>query len=257
MTRPTRYLPYLLLAGIALGCSTRKDERTTPVSFEMKKITAASPGGCQDGAACASFDVSYPQFSGWDSLRTLRLAAIIDTSLMRYDDAAARGKTMRQQADDFIKGHQDLKAEMPALAEAWHYKGTITPLVLADSLVSLEIREEYYTGGAHGGSSRHFINIRPESGADVTLTSLLKSGYEEPLTRLGEKIFRDSHNLSPTASLLENSFEFPDDKFQLPSNYGFAKDGIVFYYNSYEIGPYSSGPTELIIPYTNLKQLMR
>ena len=61
------------------------------------------------------------------------------------------------------------------------------------------------------------------------------------------------HELPDTASLNENYYEFPDDKFQLNQNYGFRKDGIVFYYNNYEIAPYAAGPTEVVIPYESVR----
>jgi hypothetical protein len=85
----------------------------------------------------------------------------------------------------------------------------------------------------------------------------LKEGYEEKLTQLGEKAFRKERALTDTASLQKNYFEFPANKFTLNQNYGFTKEGIVFYYNSYEIAAYAAGPTEVIIPYEEIKGWLR
>jgi hypothetical protein len=41
--------------------------------------------------------------------------------------------------------------------------------------------------------------------------------------------------------------------FTLNDNYGFRKEGIVFFYNVYEIGSYAEGPTEILIPYERLE----
>lgn len=251
--RFAHYLACLVLIALTLRCTTRsqREETTRPISFELKRFAASLPGGCADSSSCVSVEVSYPEFSGWDSLYTQRLAAIIDTSLMHHDESA-RGKSMRRQADDFVKAYQEVKAEIPDLNENWYYKAIITPQIYADSMVSLAVHEEYYTGGAHGGSTVHFINVRPETGHVVTLDDVLKPGYKEPLTNLGEKLFREKNNIPPTASLLENNFMFPDDKFKLPVNYGFKAEGIVFYYDSYAIASYAEGPTELTIPYSML-----
>jgi hypothetical protein len=89
------------------------------------------------------------------------------------------------------------------------------------------------------------------------LDNFFKPGYNDVLTNLGNKIFRQARQLADTASLSDNYFEFPEDKFQLNKNYGFKKEGIVFFYNSYEIAPYAAGPTEVVIPYEELKEWVR
>ena len=123
----------------------------------------------------------------------------------------------------------------------------------SDTLISITVAQDYYTGGAHGGAETYFINVNPKTGAEFTLDNLFKTGYQEALTNAGEQIFRKVHELPDTASLNENYYEFPDDKFQLNQNYGFRKDGIVFYYNNYEIAPYAAGPTEVVIPYESVR----
>jgi hypothetical protein len=129
--------------------------------------------------------------------------------------------------------------------------------MLTDSLLSLSIREAYYTGGAHGGHGTFFISIAPSTGASFTLDDFMKIGYLEPLTQLGENAFRQVRAIADTASLEESGFEFPDNSFQLNKNYGFKNEGIVFCYNSYEIAPYASGPTEILIPYDALADWIR
>jgi hypothetical protein len=77
------------------------------------------------------------------------------------------------------------------------------------------------------------------------------------LTKIAEQIFRKVKEIPDTASLNENYFEFPDDTFQLNKNYGFKKEGIVFYYNNYEIAPYAAGPTDVVIAYEHLKEWLK
>jgi hypothetical protein len=129
--------------------------------------------------------------------------------------------------------------------------------VLTDSLLSLSVNDEYYTGGAHGGAGVYFINIDPRTGEEFTLDNFFKPGYSQALTNLGNKVFRQTRQLADTSSLSENYFEFPEDRFQLNENYGFKEEGVVFFYNSYEIAPYAAGPTEIIIPYKDLKEWIK
>ncbi len=235
-----------------MNCSSGREETRQSIAFELKTITHSDPEGCKPtDSVCVSFTVSFPVFSGSDSTTSRKLAAVIDTSLMQ-DDKDAHGESMQTQANNFLRQYQEFRKAMPALSEPWYYKGTLTPQVVGDSLISITIQEDYYTGGAHGINSVRFINIQPHTGARVTLGDVLKPGYEAVLTRAGERVFRQDHKLAPAESLQEHAFEFPDDKFRLPANYGFSPDGIVFYYNSYEIGSYAAGPTQLVIPYSAL-----
>jgi hypothetical protein len=63
--------------------------------------------------------------------------------------------------------------------------------------------------------------------------------------------------LADDADLKQAGFSFPGGNFALPENFGFASDGLIFYYNSYDIAPYYFGPTEVRIPYQEVRELLR
>ena len=238
-------------------CRTKTEEKKTPVSYEMKNFRVESAGGCiTDTVQCAYYEVSYPEFTGLDTAVERTLKQRVDASIS-MGNPEAEGQTMKQIGEGFIKDYEDFKNDIPDAAGGWHYSGKVKVEILTDTLMSLSLQEEYYTGGAHGGHGTYFINAIPSTGAEFTLDNLLKEGYEEALTKLGEKVFRQVREIQDTASLNENNFEFPDDKFQLNKNYGFKKEGIVFFYNSYEIAAFATGPTELLIPYERVREWMK
>jgi hypothetical protein len=43
----------------------------------------------------------------------------------------------------------------------------------------------------------------------------------------------------------------------LNNNFAITKDGLIFFYNSYEIAPSAAGPAELELGYEEIKHLMR
>jgi len=251
----------ILLAGCMglcfVACSKKDEDKTTNISYEMKNFKVESEGGCKaDTLSCASYEVTYPVFSGLDTAVTRIIAREIDASVA-MDNPEAEGETMKQIGEGFIRDFQEFKTEMEDQPMGWRYKGTVDVGVVTDTLLSLSVTEEYYTGGAHGGFGKYFINLRPETGEPFTLANYFKPGYEQPVTKIAEGIFRKVRELADTASLTENMFEFPEDQFVLNKNYGFTKDGVVFYYNSYEIASYASGPTEVVVPYEALKEWIR
>ena len=78
-----------------------------------------------------------------------------------------------------------------------------------------------------------------------------------PLMKEAEKEFRKVRELSDTASFISHGFEFEDDRFSLTENYGFAPEGIVFVYNSYDVAAYAIGPTQIIVPYEGLREWLK
>jgi hypothetical protein len=247
----------VLLSAVIFSCTTQKEKKETPISFEIKTFRVESQGGCKsDTVACAYFEVTYPEFSGIDSSVAKIIRQRIDAAVS-LGNPESQGLSMQQIGKVFIQDYDDFKSEIPDAFGGWHYTAKVDVEVLTDSLLSLSINDEYYTGGAHGGSGVYFINLNPRTGHEFTLDNLLKPGYNDALTNLGNKIFRQTRQLADTASLSDHYFEFPEDKFQLNKNYGFKKEGVVFFYNSYEIAPYAAGPTEILIPYEELKEWMR
>ncbi|HMG94390.1 MAG TPA: DUF3298 domain-containing protein [Chryseolinea sp.] len=246
-----------LVAIILLSCSKKTEDTKTEASYVMKNFRVESSAGCKsDTLQCASYEVNYPEFSGLDSVVERRIRREIEATVS-MGDPEAEGKSMQQIGDDFIQEYVDFNKEMPDAAGGWFYNANVSVEVLTDTLISMTVHQEYYTGGAHGGSDTYFINVNPSTGAEFTLDKLLKNGYQEPLAEIGEQVFRQVHELPDTASLNENYYEFPDDTFTLNKNYGFRKEGIVFYYNNYEIAPYAAGPTEIVIPYERIKEWLR
>jgi Protein of unknown function (DUF3298)/Deacetylase PdaC len=251
-------LIYLLLFSLlCYACAKTTDNKNNRISYEIKNFRVESASGCtSDTMQCAYYEVNYPVFSGLDSSVNQSLVRRIDAAVS-MGNPEAEGESMRQIGEGFVQDYVNFSKEITDATGGWYYRADVKTEVVTDTLLSLSVVEEYFTGGAHGGHGTYFINIDPRTGADFTLSNLLSPGYEEALTQLGERSFRHVRELPDTASLMENYFEFPDDKFALNQNYGFRSDGIVFYYNNYEIAAYAAGPTEVFIPYSELKALLR
>ena len=247
----------IMFFTILFSCGTKTEEKKVPVSFETKTFRLESQGGCKsDTLQCAYFEVIYPQFAGLDS----SVIKIIDTKIdaaVSMGNPESQGRSMKEIGEIFIQDFEDFKTEIPEAFGGWHYTANVSVEVLTDTLLSLSVNDEYYTGGAHGGSSVYFINLNPKTGEAFTLDNILKPGYQSALTSIGNKVFRETRQIADTASLSDHYFEFPENTFELNKNYGFKKEGIVFFYNSYDIAPYAAGPTEVLIPYEELKDLMK
>jgi hypothetical protein len=242
----------VVVAGLAVltSCSSPKEQKSQ-IGYEMKTYRLTSRPGCDGDSACAEFEVSYPIFTGIDSAKSRKIARELEL-IFSLGDPDADTKTLVEEATEFVESYKTFTSEVPGVNHGWFFHAEARVNILTDTLISISIDEQYYTGGAHGGGGRYFVNINPATGSKVELQTILKPGFEGQLVKAAEAAFRKQRELSPEADLLENGFEFRDNRFHLNDNYGFTPEGVVFFYNSYEIAPYAAGPSEVFISYSEI-----
>jgi hypothetical protein len=247
-----------LFSVVACGTLNRETTNDAEITYEKKTFLLESSTGCKNDRPCAKYEVTYPVFSGVEKTVEEKLQREIELTVS-MGDPEAEDKSMQKVAEEFIDNYTEFIKEFPEGegAVGWYYKADVVVNVLTDTLLSLEVSEEYFTGGAHGGSGTFFININPKTGERTNLSTLLKPGFEHDLTKSAEATFRKTRELPDTASYRFNGFEFPQNRFELSKNYGFTKEGIVFVFNSYEIAPYAAGSTEFVVPYSQIRAWLK
>jgi hypothetical protein len=251
------YFVLTVFLVLFFSCGKKEGEQRNVLSFEMKTYRLESDGGCKDDTlTCASYTIEYPVFPGLskgvsDSLMRL-ISQSVDTGNPEADTVSfvSAGKT-------FINTFETSKKEFPDDSMGWYYNATVEVNITSDSLISLSAKNDYFTGGAHGGHGTYFINLDPSTGKLITLNDLLKPGYEENLRKAAEDEFRKSLAMDASTPLSDEGFEFKDDRFQLNANYGFTNKGIVFVFNVYEIAPYVLGAQEVLVPYEKIRAWLR
>ncbi len=124
------------------------------------------------------------------------------------------------------------------------------------NLITLELINDE-SGGVHPNESTTYINWDKKRHRNIILDDIFVKNYSSRLNNIGEKIFRQDGDLSKTASLAENGYNFDGDQFALNDNFAITDTGLHFYYNSYEIAPYMRGPTNVDIPFSKIKSLIK
>ena len=137
----------------------------------------------------------------------------------------------------------------------WDLEATIEIEDTYSNFVALTFSGWSYTGGAHGNG---FVSTHMIDKTDGRLLGLPDFIINvEELNKIAEPIFRKANNLQPNENLDDAGYWFPDSRFSVNDNFYFSDEMMVFYYNTYEIAPYSGGPTELIVPITEIKHLLK
>lgn len=241
----------LLVAGaLVVSCGRLKEKPV--VDFAMKDLKIESTQGCSEkDTVCAFFEVQFPVFL---SLDTNVRRSIDDRVAYILNGSQGDGKSLQETGDDFVNEFKEFIKEMPAYEMSWYHKGRAEVMVASDTLISLQVFVETFTGGAHASYTVNFVNIDPMTGTAYLLDALLRAGYEDELNRLAQDDLREQMGLVAGDSLNLDGFL---TEFKLNENYGFRKEGIVFYFNDYEAPPFPESPTEILIPYEKLQDWIR
>ena len=206
-------------------------------------------------APCGRFAAEYPEFTSAPAPGVLEsLNEAVDVLL-----TDGRPVPLATMASEFIAAYRTARQEFPGAAstQRWEEEKVARVLYHDDRHVSLLLEEYSYTGGAHPNSRRIYGTWSLADGGRLALADLLKPGFEGPLAEVGEAVFREARGISANEALEERGFTFPDGDFALPDNFAVTGDGLLFFYNSYEIAPYALGPTEVEISFEELGELVR
>lgn len=118
------------------------------------------------------------------------------------------------------------------------------------------IQTNEYEGGAHSIPMCIYLNFDKNSGALLTADSIYAEGYEKKLNELLLDALMKKLHISKIQELkklgyLSTTSIYPPDNFLL------KEEGILYYYNVYEIAPYALGATQLTISYSDLDDILR
>ena len=141
---------------------------------------------------------------------------------------------------------------------AWYsyYKGIESHVQLYDKdLLVYRIDYNEYTGGAHGIYMATYLNMDLTLMRPLRLDDIFVGDYKDALTDLiWNQLMAD--NKVTTHEALEDMGYASTGDIAPTENFYLSKEGITFYYNVYDITPYSMGPVKVTIPFAMMEHLL-
>jgi hypothetical protein len=116
-----------------------------------------------------------------------------------------------------------------------------------NNIISLYYDHYLYAGGAHGNTVRHSETWNIKTGCRISLFQDVK----DPILRKAEILEDIRKQIAAQEKKGENYYfeDYPQlifDKFN-PESFYYVPEGIIIYYQQYDIAPYSSGIPEFLI----------
>lgn len=247
---------FALFLIIIFGCGSDNSE-LAKVKYGMDKFER-NFGVCDSAnAGCATILFEYPRlkYAIFSSVKDSISNFILNEFLNAYGGKGAVN-SLDALADSLFKDFLSLQNESLEFRQSWEIQGLSSIVYNNHFIVTIQTEIYSYTGSAHPNSKTTYANFNSTNGKRIFLIDLLKDNYEEELNKIAARIFRKVNGLTIDQNLEEAGYWFVDNKFSLNDNFGIKDDGLLFYFNAYEIAPYSMGQTEVFVPYSNIENLI-
>jgi hypothetical protein len=235
-------------------------EKATFVNYQLESIKDKK-GPCRDAGSdekCFNIDIQYPVISAGAS------RIVLDSINRQIEQDILKFAFISEPKDDFelliqemTQEYETILKENPDYNSGWSLEIS-SDIIFQDSLyISTASTIFSFTGGAHPNSYQVYRSYDLATGKALELADFLVEGFEAKLNQLAEIEFRMDKQISPNKALNDEGFFFEDGRFQLNNNFAILDRSLLFYYNPYEIGPYSIGPTELELKLTDYVDLIK
>jgi hypothetical protein len=251
----------ILMAAMAVvSCNNNnKNTATSPVHKKFKDSLSytyqtvkerSTDCGNKPDSGCTVAQFAYPVFKDRPTLNDT-----VNSTLVYFFNSDKHPDTsLKDCALLFLQAYYYSKKSHPANAPAFKLDSYTRILSQDSSLTTISASVFIHMGIGAGHTIIRFINWDRTANKKLLLNDLLVDGYQDRLSKMAESIFRINAHLSDTASLQPN-YHFRNNKFWLTDNYVITPDGLLFYYNKFQIS--LSGPIEILLPYDRLKPLMK
>ena len=207
-----------------------------------------------DGTKLFISQYSIPQFMTENE--------VVNEWLSDYvDDAAAKMADELEYVEELAESIYENREEGdPVNFYAYSFYVYVDTARMDNSVVSALQVNSIYSGGAHPNSAQRAYNLDLQNCVELTLSDVILPGGGEALA---EQVLTQ---LSERFGSLENSGLYPDyqdvvkacfEDATLTPNWYFSENGLVIYFNCYDIAPYAAGIIKVEIPYEMLEGIVR
>jgi len=235
----------LLVCFLFIACSDEEALTFEPISI--------SSDPCEN---CTTVLIEIPHALGKNKLsETINTALQNEIIALLNFDEESNAYNLKSATNAFITDYEELNDKFPEESIPWEAKieGSIT--FENKDLITIQLESYIFTGGAHGYGTNRYLNFDKANGVELFHEDLFKS--KEDFKNFTETLFRKQENIPADVNINSTGFMFETEDFYLPDNIGYTDDGLLLFYEPYEIASFADGPITITIPYKDANVFLR
>lgn len=222
----------VLLLSVVTAYAKEQSKNPNDVIITNKNIKQDTPS--------INEDISFPKIN---STKYMSEADKINTIIEK--DIITWREDLTQLSKQYEKEFKDSKGELIPFELVTKYDVTYND----NNLLSIPMDYYQFTGGAHGLTTKIGYNFQIDNGNKLKLKELFNDNFDFK-TIINKKIMQEI--AKKPQEYFGDGADFKGIKDE--QDFYLAKDGLVVYFQLYEIAPYSSGIKEFKIPYGDIEK---
>jgi hypothetical protein len=192
---------------------------------------------------------------GFDTVQQILLTKFSGDDYKHGDPEKILAELRKEYFTNYIQDNEALHKEMPGANFGWELIRSTHIIYNDQDKLCFYILSYSFTGGAHGEQSQVFTTVDLKKNRIITPQDLFMPGFEAELDRLLTKKLHTISNLPESAKLSESGYF--TDEVKHNDNFYINGNGVGFFYNQYEIAPYSFGATEIFLSREELRSILK
>ncbi|MCC5915740.1 MAG: DUF3298 and DUF4163 domain-containing protein [Cryomorphaceae bacterium] len=229
-------LIFALTLAVMVGCGQEAEvtavvQESDSLTFDYK-VFEKTTGDCEQ--SCLSIRIKQLRLQGAPEIQKT-----VDSTLLSMGSGSHAN--IDALIDVSIEEFSRLLEEIPSYDMPWEIERMALVSYNNNGLLGVSVSDYSFTGGAHPNSFHVKRVFRVHDGKMLRWEDFFDASQMITFLSYAERKFRKDNNISDKTTLEEAGFWFEDNVFFLPENYGIDSSGLFFFYNAYEIAPYSEG----------------
>ncbi|MBS1493470.1 MAG: DUF3298 and DUF4163 domain-containing protein [Bacteroidetes bacterium] len=245
---------FFVFAGSSFSQTSTDTTKSKKKTSTIKKVYKSYNGCKKSSESCTYFELDYQIVKSGKARSEINQA--IQDSLLKsvniWDNRKA--SDFKEAASNFISEYEKSLKETTNGAN-WYLETDARINSNRKNVLSYRVTQSMYTGGAHPNTYLVYYNFDKATGKQISLTDIFGTGFESKLNKVIDTDFRKMKGLSATDNLQDKAGLF-ENKITYSKNFAIEKKGIRFYYNSYDIAAYVYGPTDLLVSWKDLADIL-
>lgn len=223
-----------------------KDAGLTAGTYAYHLETKTQSWNDTAGQEACNVSLEYPVFEGDSSAETAINAFYQEWVSDKLDAWESGEDPFVTEALEIRESGADI-GSMPPFSDEY----SVTGITVTRGVISI-LQENYrYSGGAHGMPGRENHIFSGTDGKEVTLPDVLPLSEEEVNVLVREQ-FLDRIEKNPEDGFFPDAADTVNAKTDFISQSYLTQDGVVFYAQPYELGPYAAGYIEVSLTWEQL-----
>lgn len=274
----TLWIFYFFTLLLASSCRNTQDKKSTisadstfndlsicregAIEYEINTVKQISTA---NGKVIAEVHIKYPELRCTNDLLNNNFKNYINNivqSLLKEnmnDEDTAKAKTIKTASAAFIKSCkkniENYNKQNPDDRQVWYCDVIGNIEMQSANHITLRFNYDSYTGGAHSNYGEYWATFRISDGKKITLNDVIADN--DKFLKLAEQRFKQVNGLPASQKLTqEEGFMFENDKFYISENIGLTKNGLVIYYEPYQVAPFSFGASILFFKYLEIGDIL-